>query len=165
MSIMFREVKLPDGIAGQLYLHSMPGRYEDWHKFVSEVNFRAIDFIVCLASEVEIKRKSQSYAEARSNNTLPCQTKDFPINDFSAPSPKGRSEFRKFIEMVVVDIQSGKNISIHCGAGIGRTGTVAICVLLELGIGDAEAKQIVKIAGSHPEVPDQEDLIAWYSST
>ena len=81
MTFMFRKVKLPNEIAGKLYLHSMPGRYEDWQKFASEVNYRTIDFIVCLTSEVEIKKESQSYAEARFNNTLPCLTKDFPIND------------------------------------------------------------------------------------
>ena len=67
--------------------------------------------------------------------------------------------------MIVINLRSGKNILIHCGAGIGRTGTVAICILLELGIGDDEAKNIVKRAGSHPEVHNKEDLITWYSSS
>jgi protein-tyrosine phosphatase len=164
MTFMLRKVSLPEGISGQLYLHSMPSRYEDWDKFVSKVHFRGIDFIVCLASEGEIKKKSPVYAEARSNNTLTCQTRDFPIDDYSVPQPAVRSKFKKFIEMIAGDLRSGKNVLIHCGAGNGRTGTVSVCILLELGIGDVEAKYIVMRAGSHPEVPEQEDLVAWYSS-
>ncbi len=160
---MFRKVNLPDDVTGLLYLHSMPGRYEDWNKFVSEVHVKAINFIVCLVSEVEIQSKSTTYAKARSNQTLLCQTENFPIKDFSAPPPDCRAKFKEFIGRIVGNLRLGKNILIHCGAGIGRTGTVAICVLLEIGVRDIEAKQIVKIAGAHPEVPDQEDLITWYS--
>ena len=51
---------------------------------------------------------------------------------------------------------------IHCGAGVGRTGTFAVCLIIALGASGAEAREAVGLAGSHPETGGQEDLIAWY---
>ena len=39
----------------------------------------------------------------------------------------------------------------HCAAGIGRTGTVAACVLKQLGLGSEQALQQVRDAGSNPQ--------------
>jgi protein-tyrosine phosphatase len=50
---------------------------------------------------------------------------------------------------------------IHCGAGIGRTGTLAACVLLALGEPLAKAEQAVSAAGSHPETTAQRALVEW----
>jgi len=53
---MFRPVTLPPDVSGQLYLYSMPGRYEHWAEFETEANRTGIEIIVCLAPDDEIKK-------------------------------------------------------------------------------------------------------------
>ena len=86
---MFRSVRLPQGISGRLYLHSMPGRRESWDDFVGEAEQRGIDFIVCLASDDEIQEKSPAYANAISNNLLSCKREAYPILDYGVPEDQG----------------------------------------------------------------------------
>ncbi len=161
---MFRQLALPDGVPGTLYLHSMPGRYEDWPKFESEAEQACLDVIVCLTSTSEVQSKSPAYAQARLARTLPCDFRDFPIADFSAPPLEERPLFKNFVAELATELISGAKVLIHCGAGIGRTGTVAACLLLELGVEAEQATRRVRNAGSRPEVPEQKELILWYSA-
>jgi len=55
----------------------------------------------------------------------------FPIADCQAPSDI--PAFAKSVRQVAEALRSGGAVAIHCGAGIGRTGTFAIGVLLALG--------------------------------
>lgn len=48
---------------------------------------------------------------------------------------------------------------MHCGVGVGRTGTFAICALMALGLTSDDASAAVNAAGSKAERPAQEDLI------
>ncbi len=162
---MFRQVILPDQVSGRLYLHSMPGRHEKLEQFVSEAERVKLDVVICLASESEVRSKSPAYSAARSSRTLPFQTRDFPIEGFGVPSVEERPAFRDFIQQIAGELHAGKTVLIHCRMGIGRTGTVATCVLLELGLETATAIRSVESAGSRPEVPEQNDLVAWYSSS
>jgi protein-tyrosine phosphatase len=50
---------------------------------------------------------------------------------------------------------------IHCGAGIGRTGTLAAGVLIVLGMDEPDALKNVDDAGSHPERRSQREVIRW----
>jgi len=58
-------------------------------------------------------------------------------------------------------LRLGERVLIHCGAGIGRTGMLATCVLMHLGVSRCEATQAVTGAGAGPETIPQEGLVGW----
>lgn len=157
---MFREVRLPKIVPGRLYLHSMPGRREKWEKFAAEASRRGFNVIVCLTSEHEIEKKSPSYAETIKRNQLGLPRECFPIPDFGVP--KDRESYATFVTRIANQIQAGDTVLVHCGGGIGRTGTFAACLLVALGLSTTEAKKDVREAGSRPETPLQSNLISWY---
>lgn len=157
--MMFQSVRLPQDVTGRLFLHSMPGRRESWDNFVSEAERRGIDFIVCLTSNDEIKEKSPSYADAISNNLLTSKIESFPITDYGVPADK--DAFAKFVGRIADLLRSGNTVLAHCGAGIGRTGTFAICLLIELGADRRLAEKAINDAKAHPETPEQKNLVNW----
>lgn len=156
---MFRIVQLPDRVSGNLYLHSMPGRYETFSEAISSIVKLNIDTVVCLTPMNEILEKSPDYAEAIQTGNLPCNHRMFEIPDYDVP--KDRERFLDLVRSVAEALQSGKHVLIHCGAGIGRTGTLAICVLMALGLEEDEAWQRVRDAGSCAENQAQRELITW----
>ncbi len=156
---MFRAVTLPDGVKGRLFLHSMPGRYEGWNAFLEEAGKEGIDLIVCLTPEEEVERKSPDYARAVKRGRLPFRRESFPIEDFG--TTHDLEGFSSLVLRVAGELRSGKGVLVHCGAGIGRTGTFATCLLLALGMKREEAERAVREAGANPEAPAQEELIDW----
>ena len=150
---------LPSGVAGGLWLHSMPGRYEPLEQAWSQARIHGIEIIVCLAAIDEARVKSPSYAAALEANEVPCAVDSFPIADFGVPSD--REAFRALAEKIATQLEAGRRILIHCGAGIGRTGTLATCVLLSLGQTEVQAHTAVSAAGSDPEDAAQRELVSW----
>jgi len=161
---LYRGVTLPDEVPGRLYLHSMPGRHESWDEFLREARRVNLDLIVCLSSEGEIQSTSPAYYRARASGAIGLATKDFPIEDFGVPGAEEKGAFRGFVRELAEKLHAGKGVLIHCKMGIGRTGTVATCVLLELGLLTADALRAVERAGSNPEVKVQRRFIAEYST-
>ena len=150
---LFRQVSLPPDVAGQLYLHSLPGRYEPFAHCRAALDRHGITRIVSLLALDEIAQRSPEYAEAITAATLPCAWEAFPIPDFGVPSDMG--QFAALVGRLAEGVQAGERVLIHCGAGIGRTGTVALCHLLALGIPMAEAERAVRAAGAGPETAGQ----------
>jgi len=158
-SVMFRHVRLPEGVAGGLRLHSMPGRHEPLDQVWQHIRRDAIQVIICLAGSQEIQTTSPSYAAAIEAKTLPCSIESFPITDFGVP--RDREAFWSLASSIATQLKAGGRVLIHCGAGIGRTGTPAMSVLVALGEPTVNAEQAVSAAGSHPETDEQSALVAW----
>jgi len=146
-----------------VYLHSIPGRNESWPEFLEGLKEMSIDVLVNLVSFKEIEYVCPEYYKQISEGSLPTEYKYFPITDYSAPSLEERTEYRDFVSSLLKLIHNSKRILIHCGAGIGRTGTVATSILLEAGLTLEKSMKIVDAAGSGAEVDKQLELLNWYT--
>ncbi len=82
----------------------------------------------------------------------------FPIGDRDVPV--SQSEFGKLIESLHHELATGQSVAIHCRQGIGRTGLVAACLLVNDGIGIQEAIGRL-IAARGLEVPETAQQRRW----
>jgi protein-tyrosine phosphatase len=114
-----------------------------------------IDRIICLTPDDEIRAKSPGYAAVLEENVMPCPVQRFPIPDFEVP--EDRHAFLSLVQQLRDSLREGERLMVHCSAGIGRTGTVATCLLVALGFEPSTAREAVQRAGSRPE----HDLIHW----
>lgn len=157
---MLREVELPEGVTGGLLLCGMPGRHQESFDHARlEIMRNGIGRVVSLAPVDEIRMKSPDYHQAITSNRLPWKQEMLPIPDYGVP--EDREAFLRLAQTLAHCLLRGERLLIHCGAGIGRTGTFAICLLLALGQSLANAQAAVQLAGSSPETSEQEGLIAW----
>ncbi len=156
---MFREVSMPGPVKGRLYCHSMPGRFEPLDETIELIQMKCIRRLVSLTSVEEINSKSPSYARLLRSGEFEWEQEAFPVADFGIPSDRGA--FLAFVTGVARRLEDGDNVLLHCGAGVGRTGTAAMCVLLVLGLSRPQARTHVSRAGAGPETASQEELVTW----
>lgn len=157
---MFRPLALPAGVAGALWLHAMPGRFEPWSDFLAEAARRRLDRMLCLTSLDEVAALSPPYAQAIGQGTLPCRWEQLVVRNFGLPLDE--AGFRERVQAVAAALAGGESVLMHCAAGIGRTGTVAACVLKQLGWPAQQALQEVIAAGSNPQNAQQSGLVHWF---
>lgn len=116
--------------------------------------------VVCLVMDYELADRYPDYLEWLHTNTGTTAVW-FPIHDLHAP---GLATTVPFIGELVRRLDDGEHLLMHCAAGIGRTGTMAVCVLVELGMSlpDALAHVALHRPMAGPEVGAQRDLVtAW----
>ncbi len=157
---MLREIDLPDGVPGRLFRAPMPGRW-DWpiDRAMRDIDATDIDLVVCLAPMREIRAEAPKYAREIDDEDLPWEMWDMPIPDDGVPEDE--EEFLDLARDVAEELRDGANVMIHCFAGIGRTGTLATCTLMALGMGKEEALRAVEEAGAGPETAAQLQLVDW----
>ena len=99
------------------------------------------------------------------------QCQRFPIKDFSVPEA---ATMRCILDAVDAALAAGDTVYLHCHGGIGRTGTVVGCWLVERGFTPAQALALIAakwrvMAKRHrspesPETAEQREFIAAWAS-
>lgn len=117
--------------------------------------------VVCLVQEGELWGHWPHYVHwlrANDGNTAVW----FPVPDLSAPPLE---EALPLLQQLLARLDAGEHLLVHCAAGIGRTGTVATCLLMARGMpleaALAHLRQHRPMAG--PEVGSQRDLVEAYA--
>lgn len=151
-----RKVELPE-VTGSLFLSHIPGRHETFPEARESISKLGIDKVVCLATQAEIRQESPEYFEAIQAGELPWVQVDFPIPDRGVPTDL--SPLLRTVEDLVADLRNDRRVLVHCVAGVGRTGTVAMCVLIGIGLDPLEASVRLADAAAGPESDSQETLV------
>lgn len=189
ISRLFRQVNISDRTESRIYLHSMPGLNEPMDTFKEEMWRCGITRIICLAPFSDIEDYSWSYAQDIKKNAGPWKYDLFEIPDFGIPDDREAylTHILNIAGLILhtalqestnthpihshapmnatekTDLNAkNEHILIHCMAGVGRSGTYAIILLLALGYPSEEAYKRVKKIGSGPETKKQKDLIDWF---
>jgi hypothetical protein len=152
------QIPLPAGVTGQLWLcgkHAIAPLTGVMSGATPDSTPRW-DTIVCLTERHELAERYPDYVrwlDQAGEGAL-----WWPIPDMHAPSP---DTMLPFVDDLVARLRRGDDLLVHCGAGIGRAGTTAVCVLIQLGLDVSAAEQVVAdsrpMAG--PEVAAQRDLV------
>ena len=113
--------------------------------------------IVCLNEADELAGRYPQYVEWLQANAG-TRAVWFPVPDLHAPTV---DEATGLVAELRRRLEAGEGLLVHCGAGIGRAGTVAAALLVEVGLSLDEALFIVAehrpMAG--PESGAQTDLL------
>jgi protein-tyrosine phosphatase len=160
-NMSFRQLPLQGGFPGTVYLHSLPGRRESWERFLEAASAHLISDIICLTPASEIAQKSPDYSEALKQG-LSYDVHHFPIPDYGLP--ENEEELVQSTVFAADLVRNSHTLLIHCGAGIGRTGMFAACLLLALNYDLEEALQTVRHAGSAAETMEQRRVIEKFAS-
>lgn len=157
--LLFRKVTLPDHLPGSLYLHPMPGRYEDICTFISELEKRNIRTVISLPCLDEIASISPDYMDLIRDETRTITIDCFPISDFGVPDRP--DDLLKLAKKYAEHLKKGESILVHCRMGIGRTGLFAVVLLMASGIQRTKAEKMVRSAGAGPQTRAQTDFLLW----
>lgn len=72
-----------------------------------------------------------------------------PIRDRCPPNGEFTTQWKKLGPEIHAMLASGKNVFLHCKGGLGRTGMVAACILVESGLDPQIA--IAKVRKARPK--------------
>ncbi|MDD9910139.1 MAG: tyrosine-protein phosphatase [Ahrensia sp.] len=127
---------------------------EQW---CAQLAARQIDQVISLLSDAEVATFDLGDEETLLNG-LGIGFTRFPVEDFGIPDPEA---FRHLVSDICAQLRGGKTVLAHCAAGVGRSGTVAACVITAFGR-DAE-KAMVEVSAARgmvsPETSAQRDFV------
>ena len=113
-------IEIPFDLSGKIYRGVMPfSSYDhsqnEWDWLIQN----QIDLVVLLVEQHEyLKNTKKDLIHSYQSEGI--EVLHFPIKDFQIPEDK--DEFKNCIEYVITQADEGKNILVHCLAGLGRTG-------------------------------------------
>jgi hypothetical protein len=147
------EVALPEG-PGRLWLC---GKHFVGPDPVAALSACDADVIVCLCERHELEERYPGYVR-----WLAAQDGQaaiwFAIPDLHAPPVTAVQPLLIRLRQLV---QAGRGVLLHCGAGIGRAGTLAAALLMRMGVSQKQALSIVAAARplAGPEAGAQTELL------
>src|SRR5882762_9606037 len=141
---------------GSLAIMAAPRPAEQFEAIILDWKDEGVDVIVSLLEESEIPGLTE--AERSLCEEIGVEFFSFPVRDKTVPDSADTLAViaRRLAERIV----AGKSVAIHCRAGIGRSTTLAACVLILLGVDGAVALDMIAAARGL-EVPETEAQRQW----
>ncbi|MBL4772994.1 MAG: dual specificity protein phosphatase family protein [Alcanivoracaceae bacterium] len=142
---------------GSIIMMPKPPGGEQLPHYIKYLHHRGINVLISLLQFEEVNAFSLinegSECEKTAIEFINFQIKDHGVPQFFLP-------FNQLIEKLTTDISKGKNIAIHCYAGIGRTGLTSASILIKLGM-QVDSALIGLSQSRGLKVPETIGQISW----
>jgi atypical dual specificity phosphatase len=140
-------------VPGRLAVMNRPGMYATLRDDMLFLREEGVGAIVSLTSSPldadELKHFEMEYLHE-------------PVIDFTPPTPGQIGGIIAFISEVHQKLNCA--VLIHCGAGLGRSGTAAACYLVQTGMGAREAiERVRELRPFSVETAEQEGAVEAYA--
>jgi len=141
---------------GNLAIMAAPRLGDQFEDTILGWRDEGVDVIVSLVEEAELPKLTE--AETSLCEEVGIEFISFPVRDKTVPDAV--DPMARIARQLAERVASGKSVAIHCRAGIGRSTTLAACVLILLGVdGDIALDMIAAARGL--EVPETEAQRQW----
>lgn len=148
------QIPLPSACPGELWLC---GKHVIGVDVEATLAFTGANHVACLTQRHELLDRYPDYVSWLDSNQ-PARATWAATPDLGTLSA---DESLQLYRTLTNSVQAGAKLIVHCAAGIGRSGTVAVAILMLLGFEIGEAEDIVAahrpMAG--PETGPQRDLL------
>ncbi len=161
----------PKGVDGKIILTHFPGRSGEeklfnYKIFIEELktfNQLRCGAIVSLVEDTEFEKICDKKLFVREIYNKNLSWFHLPIIDLKSPKHKFIDKWQTTKSRLKNELVDGNNIVIHCMGGKGRSGTITAILLVEFGVSNKEAIDIVrKQRKGAIETTEQEDFILSY---
>lgn len=148
-------------LAERVGLTLCPGRADRQRDLEADlttlVEQESVSHLLCLLPQAELESVGvpDLVARARAHGL---QVRHHPVRDQGVPAP---GELRLTLDWLHAAVAAGGRVVVHCMGGLGRSGLVAACALVDRGLGPDEAMARVR-ASRDPravESREQEDFV------
>lgn len=144
---------------GSLYVMPKPSRdsLDEDVAYFRQLGINKVLSLLEPAEEVELGLEHEKAICAE--NAIDFES--FSVKDRGLPD---RNDLKTMLPHLLEDIKSGKNVSIHCRGGVGRTGIFACCLLIESGLSADESIRLVSEARQRgvPDTQEQHQFVRDY---
>jgi protein-tyrosine phosphatase len=160
---VFQMVEVPVGAAaGRLFVGQLPGRVTPVAGELDALVAFGIRHVFGLLPRIDLAEpyRVPTYVEeatARFGERLHL----LDVVDYEAPPDD--DAFEAAVATAARALDDGDKVYVHCGAGCGRAGVFAACVLVRQGVEALEAiRQYRRVRGCGPETPEQVAYVVRY---
>lgn len=146
---------------GTLALSPLPGRYGDYETDLDLIASWAPGLVLSMTTDVEMLQHGAQMFGADIQGRA-CRWTHLPIEDFSTPSPDILSKWPDASASARQALSGGGRVLVHCKGGCGRSGMIALRLMIECGEKPRDALERLRTV--RPCAIETDEQLQWAST-
>lgn len=146
---------------GTLALSPLPGRYGDYESDLDLIASWAPGLVLSMTTEVEMLQHGARHFGADIQSRA-CRWVHLPINDFGVPERVVLDQWQDVSASARQALSGGGRVLVHCKGGCGRSGMIALRLMIECGEKPRDA--LARLRSVRPCAVETDEQLQWAST-
>lgn len=153
--LMIHAISVGEGI---LAITGLPGREGDYAGDIAHLREWKPGLVLSMTTEAEMAT-AQAQTLGNDMQTAGSRWVHLPIKDFGAPSMEVQALWPEASAAAVAALKGGGRVLVHCRGGCGRSGMVALRLMIE--VGEAPMDAFARLRAVRACAVETEAQMAW----